>query len=328
MDSLSAAGGAAPAPSSGRSAARRDAALVGLITAAAFVMSARFDLSETFVEWTQAHERLQLDELPGALLVLAVCLLWFSLRRYREARREIVCRRSVEASLVAALTENRRLVRQYLQIEESERRALARDLHDELGQYLNVIKVDVVSLRDRLALLDAGLQRTAAETLRNVDHIQSVVVGLIRELRPIGLDELGLAAALEHCVNEWRRRLPQVVLQLRLPERLDEGLDEMRRLAIYRLVQEALTNVARHSRATQVEIRITLESGAPPGASQVVIRVEDNGVGGDPGHARGGGLGLLGMRERVEAMGGSLEVSRLPARGFVLCGVVPLEAPA
>ncbi|HXY97143.1 MAG TPA: histidine kinase [Steroidobacteraceae bacterium] len=296
-----------------------------LVTTGAAILSTRLNLSEALLRWTRPHENLQLDELPGVLLVLAVCVFWFALRRYLEARREIVSRARVEASLVAALSENRRLARQYVHTQESERRALARDLHDELGQYLNVVKVDVVSMRDRLASLDPAAERQAAETLENINHIQSVVIGLIRQLRPVGLDELGLTAAVEHCVDEWRRRLPRMSIRLRMSERLDEGLDEMRRLAIYRLVQEALTNVARHSSATQVEVGITREDAEAHLAERIVVSVEDNGMGADASRA-GEGLGLIGMRERVEAVGGSLLVSKTANAGFALRGQVPTGA--
>lgn len=300
--------------------------MVVLVTAVAAILSVRLNVSEALLGWARPRERFQLDELPGVLLVLAACLIWFSVRRYFEARREIVQRRRAEAILAAALTENRRLAQQYLHMQESERRALARDLHDELGQYLNVVKVDAVSMRDRLASRDPTGHQTACETIRNIDHVQRVVIGLIRQLRPVGLDELGLAAALEHCVDEWRRRLPRVSIELTVTEHLD-GLDEMRRLAIYRLVQEALTNVARHSGANRVEIGIAREDTESPSASRIVVSVEDNGLGAGPPRA-GGGLGLIGMRERMEAVGGSLVVSQSPAGGYMLRAQLPAEAAA
>jgi signal transduction histidine kinase len=290
----------------------------------AAVVSAKLNLSEAVISWARPRERFQLDELPGVLLVLTICLLWFSVRRYLEARRELEQRRRVEANLALALSTNRRLARQYLQIQESERRALARDLHDELGQYLNVVKVDVASMRDRLAATDPVGHRTACETIGNVDRVQRVLLGLIRQLRPVGLDELGLAAAVEHCVDEWRRRLPQMSIGLAMTEHL-EGLDEMRRLAIYRLVQEALTNVTRHSKATQVEIRITREDSASQTTSRILVFVADNGIGTDPGRSSTG-LGLIGMRERLEAVGGSLLVNSSPSGGFTLHAQLPVTA--
>ena len=266
---------AASARPNARMRAWRDFAVVVLLTVAAVILCVRLNVSEALLSWTSPRERFQLDEIPAVLLVLAVCLIWFSARRYREARRELELRCVAEASLSSALAENRRLAQQYMEIQESERRALARDLHDELGQYLNVVKVDTVSMRDRFAPADPEGYRVATETVRNIDRIQGVVMGLIRQLRPVGLDELGLVAALEHCVDEWRRRLPQISVTLTTTDSL-EGLDEMRRLALYRLVQEALTNVARHSQATQVEIHITREPAGQDSATRVVVSVEDN----------------------------------------------------
>lgn len=325
MDTMLTTGEASPSKSSRWFAARRDFAVVLFVTAAAAVLSVRLNFSEALLSWARPHERLQLDELPGVLLVLAVCLIWFSLRRYLEARREIVHRRRAETHLAAAVRENRRLAQQYLQIQESERRALARDLHDELGQYLNAVKIDAVSMRDRLASPDPVGHDIACQMIRNINHVQNAVMGLIRQLRPVGLDDLGLAAALEHCVDEWRRRLPQTSIGLTMMEHLDEGLDEMRRLAIYRLVQEALTNVARHSEATQVEIGITRADAQLGCASQIVVCVEDNGVGCATRHSATG-LGLIGMRERMEAVGGSLLVNNAGRGGFTLRAQVPIKA--
>src|SRR5438270_573213 len=129
-------------------AARRDAALVAVISIAAAVICVRLDLSEKLLGWTRLHERLQLDELPALLLVIACCLVWFSARRHAEARNQLIMRRATDARLAEALEENQRLAQQYVDMQEYERKALARDLHDELGQYLNVIKLDAVSIRD------------------------------------------------------------------------------------------------------------------------------------------------------------------------------------
>jgi two-component system, NarL family, sensor histidine kinase UhpB len=300
------------------SAARRDLALVVLITIVAAILCVKLNVGEALLSWTRPRERFQLDELPAVLLVFAACLIWFSTRRYHEARNEIGLRRRAEADLYAALAENRRLAQQYVDMQEAERKALARDLHDELGQYLNAIKLDAVSVRDRLESPDPPGYRIAAGMIGSIDRVQSVVMGLMRQLRPVGLDELGLAAAIEHCANEWRRRLPQIAIGLSVSDSL-EGLDEMCRLALYRLVQEALTNVARHSHATRVEIRIGRES-----AGRIVASIEDDGVGTDLTRP-GSGLGLVGMRERAEALGGSLTLASVPGSGFTLLARIPIE---
>jgi two-component system, NarL family, sensor histidine kinase UhpB len=325
MSSTSGGDPAAALPGA-KAAAWRDFAVVVLLTGVAAVLCIRLNLSEALLSWTRPRERFQLDELPLVFLVLTLCLIWFSVRRYREAHHEIALRRHAEARLSAAAVENRRLAQQYLEIQEAERRALARDLHDELGQYLNVVKLDTVAVRDRLARTDPEGHRRAAETIRNIDHIQVVVLGLIRQLRPVGLDELGLVGALEHCIDEWRRRLPQLSIELIPPDSL-EGLDEMRRLALYRLVQEALVNIARHSQATRVEIRMTREQGGRDSSPQVLVAIEDNGVGADPTRLSTG-FGLIGMRERIEAVGGSLLMQNGRAGGFTLRARVPVRTAA
>ncbi|MGH8270557.1 MAG: histidine kinase, partial [Steroidobacteraceae bacterium] len=192
----------------------RDAVLVAVITIATWVLCGIFNFTEVLRRLNAPYERYQLDELPSVLLVLGLGLTWFATRRYGEARREIARRKSAEAQLAAALADNRRLAQQYVQLQESERKALARELHDELGQYLNVIKLDAVGIRDGDAASEAGMHRRASTIVDNCNHIHGALATLIRELRPTGLDELGLAAALEHCVETWRARLPGVSLRL------------------------------------------------------------------------------------------------------------------
>ena len=119
----------------------RDTILVALATGMMVLICVQFDLSEALRRWTAPWERFQLDELPAVLVVLAVGLAWFAVRRYIEAGRELRRREVAEAQLEAALTNNRRLAQQYVRLQEAERKSLARELHDELGQYLNVIKL-------------------------------------------------------------------------------------------------------------------------------------------------------------------------------------------
>ena len=111
----------------GKSSVRRDALAIAVISLAAAVTCVRLNLSEAMVGWMRRHENLQVDELPGILLVVAVCLIWFSTRRYLEASRELELRRATEARLAEALAENQRLAQQYLDKQEHERKALARD---------------------------------------------------------------------------------------------------------------------------------------------------------------------------------------------------------
>jgi two-component system, NarL family, sensor histidine kinase UhpB len=301
--------------------ARRDIVVIVLIAIAAAFLCAKFNLSEALLRWTRPHERLQLDEIPGVLLVIAVSLIWFSSRRYFEADRQLCLRTTMEGRLAEALAENQRLAQQYVDIQEHERKALARDLHDDLGQYLNAIKLDAVSIRETAAG-HPGIRDVARSMIVNIDRVYGVVAGLIRQLRPVGLDDLGVAAALEHCVGEWRSRLPRVTIEMSIDADL-ESLDETRGLVIYRLVQEALTNIARHSQATKAEIRIA-SAGTDDLGPCVDILVADNGCGADLPVPRAG-LGLIGMRERVSALGGSITLASKRGAGFKVMSSLPMS---
>lgn len=142
----------------------------------------------------------------------------------------------------AVLDENRQLAQENLRIQEVERKHLARELHDEFGQYLNAIKIDAVSICESRGT-DAVFSTDAAlSIIRTVDHVHAVVSDMIDRLRPVGLDELGLVAAIEHCVDHWRQRLPETRFQLSVRGNF-EGLSEPLNLTLYRLIQEGLTNV-------------------------------------------------------------------------------------
>jgi two-component system sensor histidine kinase UhpB len=299
-----------------KTSARRDFAVVVLVAIVAVVVSIWFDVSEVIAAWTRPRERLQLDELPGVLLVIAMALVWFSWRRYIEARQQLNLRRAAEARLTEALAENQRLALKYVDSQESERKALARDLHDELGQFVNAIKLDAVAVRDSAAL-HAPIATIARAMIQNIDRVYDALGGLIRQLRPVGFDNLGLLAALEHCVEEWRIRLPAISIEMSTAGNL-EPLDETCALVVFRLVQEALTNVARHSEATQARILIE----RPDAGRGVQVVIVDNGRGADLSVPRTG-LGLIGMRERVAALGGSITLASGIGEGFKVMASIP-----
>jgi signal transduction histidine kinase len=205
-------------------------------------------------------------------------------------------------------------------MQENERKALARDLHDELGQYLIAIKLDAMSVHESMTA-DPGVHDVARAMMANIDRVYGMVTGLIRQLRPVGLDDLGVAAAIEHCVNDWRSRLPLVTIEMSLTGNV-EALDETRGLVLYRLVQEALTNIARHAKATRVQIRIA--AGTAADSRQCIeVLIADNGAGADLSAPRPG-LGLVGMRERVSALGGSIMLASERGAGFQVKASLPV----
>ena len=284
------------------------------------LLSVRLELSEHLLAWTQPHERYQVDELPGVLLFIACGLAWYAWRRVAEVREELALRRDVEGRLREALAENRELAMAAVSKQEEDRRDLARELHDDLGQYVNAAKIDAVTLRDGG---HAEPVATSADAIvKSLDHMDGVVRDMLHRLRPTGLDELGLSAALEDCIEGWRRRLPEITFQLTIQRGL-EDFDEATNITLYRLVQEGLTNVAKHAHATRVEIGLTR---AAEGGS-VVLTMRDDGVGSTPA-TRQHGLGLIGMRERVDALGGTFDAAQLQARGFAFTARLPVSPAA
>jgi signal transduction histidine kinase len=202
---------------------------------------------------------------------------------------------------------------------ESEHKALARDLHDELGQYVNAMKLDAFALREAAANQQPAIRAAAQAMITNLDRVYGVLRGLIGQLRPVGFDDLGMVAALEHFINEWRARLPAVTIDLCTGDGL-EPLDEIPGLVVYRLVQEAMTNMARHSAATQVDVTIQRSSAG----NRIDVVIADNGRGADLSAPRKG-VGLIGMRERVTALGGELTLTAAPGQGFTICASLPLR---
>ena len=311
-----------PAMGLNKISARSDVVSIAIVAVMAAFICARFNLSEALLKWTRPFERLQLDELPAVLLVIAVSLIWFSTRRYLEANRQLRLRRAAEAGLAEALAENQRLGRQHIGMQEAERKALARDLHDELGQQLNAMKLCAMSIRNAVTARP-DLHRSACTLIADIDRVYGVVRGLIGQLRPVGFDDLGVGAALEHCVHEWRSRLPATAIELSIGDGV-EALDETRALVLFRLVQEALTNAARHSCAAKIAVRISVASSADL-APRIDIFIADDGGGADLS-ARPIGLGLVGMRERVCGQGGSIALMSEPGAGFKIIASLPVIA--
>lgn len=304
----------------------RDTAVVIAMTVVSLGVSAHFNLSETLYALTRRVERFQIDELPIGVAVLLSGLIWLSWRRYRQACRELRARRAAEARLAGAVEANRELTQENLRIQELERKRLARELHDELGQYLNAIKLDAVSIVDAGGTAATAAGGAARAIIAAVDHVHRIVSDMIARLRPVGLDELGLIAAVEHCIDEWRQRLPGTRFDLSVRGNL-EGLGENLDLTLYRLIQEGLTNVYKHAHARRVQIVLERLGALTNGAGALHVSVADDGCGMDA-NARGRRFGLSGMRERVEMAGGRFVLSTAQGAGLRFEAHLPAEASA
>jgi signal transduction histidine kinase len=302
----------------------RDTLLVLAVTLATVFVAAHFELNESLYALTRHREYLQLDEWPAGVIVLLGGMMWWSWKRHRHARRELIARRMAEATLAEVLAENRRLARESLRIQELENKHLARELHDELGQYLNAIKLDAASIQETGGRDPAFDVAAARAIIGAVDHVHRAVSDMIGRLRPAGLDELGLVAAVEHCVDHWRQRLPQTRFTLTVTGHC-EDLDEAVNLTLYRLTQEGLTNVFKHAGARQVWIRLESIDGPAGGRAAVRLTLADDGCGMAPS-ARTSRFGLSGMRERVALAGGRFALDSAPGQGLRFEAELPAAA--
>ena len=193
--------------------------------------------------------------------------------------------------------------------QEDERRRIAREMHDQFGEQLTALGHRIASLKeavtDRPELRERvdALQAVAQQLDRDVDH-------LVWELRPTALDDLGLPAALSNYVQNWSAR-SGIGAQLHASSLLDDRLEPQTETTLYRIAQEALTNVAKHSRATHVELILERTP------EHVLLMVEDDGIGFAPDGTTGG-FGLLGMQERASLVGASVEIESAVGQGTTI----------
>lgn len=222
-----------------------------------------------------------------------------------------------DADLERSRSDLRRLSASLVDAREEERRRIARELHDELGQRLTALKMELSSLALQTPA-GAGGERIAS-MLDMVDETVASVRRISTELRPLMLDDLGLNAAIEWLARESARRTG-IDVTLRLGE-VEPPVGAAAAIALYRIVQEALTNVVRHARATRVRIDLRRQ------ADELVLTVQDNGVGlSAQAMHREGSHGLMGIRERAYMLGGQFEVGASPGGGGCLTVRLPCAA--
>ncbi len=209
------------------------------------------------------------------------------------------------------------LTKRLMDVREQERTAIARELHDELGQALTRLTMDLTWLTERVP--KRFQTRRVASMLPLVDGMLTTVQHLSSQLRPAILDDLGLEAAIEWQAQEFERWNPcRCMLDLQVGALTP---DRDRDTAVFRILQESLTNAARHARATTIRIRGALDAG------QLVLEIEDDGVGIPTSEIRSPhSLGLLGMRERARGIGGVIEIGRSAGHGTAISLHVPLAS--
>ncbi len=264
-----------------------------------------------FVEFGRLQNNLS-EFLMLALIsgfLLAVVSAMYILRLERQARFRY-------AELVNSRTELQQLSARLVDAQETERRAISRELHDEVGQALGLLLMDAGRLSTQLGPSDEKGQ----EIVRSIKTVAERTVHTVRNmallLRPSMLDDLGLVPAVEWYAREMSRR-GETEVEVRA-EDISDNLSDPLKLCVYRMVQEALNNANRHAHAKNVSVDLKQS------ANSISVKIEDDGSGFDPKRTRG--MGLLGMEERVKRLGGTLTIESRPGTRTIIRAELPIEA--
>jgi PAS domain S-box-containing protein len=256
------------------------------------------------VRYLRSHAEVVRGERGRPVKILGACL-------------DVTDQRHSETALRQAAQDLHALTRKLVAAEEAERRRIAGELHDRVGQSLSALNINL-----DIVLRDAGLAPAVRQRLEDsvalVDATLQSIEGVMAELRPALLDEYGLAAALGWHAEEVARRSG---LRVAVEEAADasQGLRLEAALALFRIAQEALNNAVKHAQASSVTIRVCREDG------HALLEVRDDGRGFDPSSTRKGRWGMTTMRERAEAAGGRLEVDAGPGKGTCVRARVPTQ---
>ena len=219
--------------------------------------------------------------------------------------------------------DNRSLLRKIVSLQDDERQDIARELHDELGPLLFGIRANTVALVESLPPDGAALEASAQGILQSVEALQYANRRILDRLRPLYIQELGLERSIQTLLQNARAQAPE----LKLSARIDPGLNEIDGLlsqTVYRVIQEAVTNVLRHANARSIEVTASRQE------RELTVEVSDDGIGFATDQVFG--RGLTGMQERVRALSGTLELLREEGRSWIRCRLpvdpVSTDAPA
>lgn len=220
--------------------------------------------------------------------------------------------------LEKTMAENHALAGNMLTVQESERRDLARELHDELAPCLFGIRVDLGEI-ERIAIENklADVEEKVSSVKLITSHIQSLVRKMLSRLRPMTLDDLGLTDALRDMLHNWRDRQPEIDWEWDFAGELND-LPDTQQVTVYRVVQECTTNCVRHAEASHVKVEVRREK------ENIKVTVTDDGKGLDNNSVIKG-FGLIGMRERVSALGGKIAFDTEEGLGLQVRVLIPLK---
>ncbi len=222
--------------------------------------------------------------------------------------------------LLDSKAKNSLLTQRSLEIQEEERRHLAQELHDELGQTIAAIKAVAVAISNNKDLDKEHIDSSVKTIVQYSDHIYQVAKNMMHRLRPSVLDELGLIKALQNMIDDWNSRQDEIFCHFTFSD-IPYDLSETLKISLFRIIQESLTNALKHSSATKVSI--SMNKLMLDGTEKINLKIEDDGVGLDENKTMSG-LGLPGMKERAEMNGGIFELTSDANNGTRIEVIVPV----
>ena len=233
-------------------------------------------------------------------------------------------RQLAEQQVYDLLQQNRSLTQRLFEAQETERRHVARELHDEFGQWLTAVQLHAQGITELSQDKTSKIYSSAKKISHSAAEMHKAIRGIVHQLRPQALDDLGLSEGLQELVTQWRAHHQKTDCRLTIQGDID-NLDESIKITLYRIVQESLTNVAKYALAGHVTIKLRYQPPKPEIPKFLVLTIKDDGRGMD-GSASSKGMGLAGMRERVLAVGGEFGITSQPGAGVRILVRIPVNS--
>jgi len=305
--------------------------LIAFITLATYFLAGYFELSERWLSWTTPNESYQLDELVFVFITLSFCLMLFSRRRYKELKVSLDHNISISKHLEHKHTEietllrqNRELINHITQVREKERNELAGELHDVFGQYLAAIDVNA-AVASQYTKGDERLNPILKTIQSSASHLIEVTRSQLRSIKPPNLESVGLSASIDSLVSQWRVSFPSYHLIISIDVD-DELVNYDTGLSIYRCLQEGLSNIVKHAGATSISIALFTHKNELS-LNEIVLVILDDGLGLPANEDAYTGIGIIGMRERINALSGDFSISSTHPQGTEIKIKAPLTQP-